>query len=340
MRWNAALFALGTACSLVACSKAALADGSAEKVRLSFVRGDGAEACFAQRDLEARVKERLGRDPFASDADTSIEAFVTRGEHGYTARLFVRSGGAPSGAREIASEAADCAPLEAAVTLAVALAIDPEAALRATPAPPIVVPPRHDPPAIVETAAPRIVVPLPPIETPRAPPPPATWHLAIAPGFATTVGLIPGFAPGLSLATELRRGPGVVRAVALWFPEERTSDGGYGFGLAAGELDGCVEPWRGDSTAIALCGGVVGGAIHAVPFVHVPTEPGERGLFAFDAGARLELAIAPPFTGALAAEALVPVAHYRFLVEGLPRAVYEQAPVAGIASISLGVSFP
>ncbi|MEM9196195.1 MAG: hypothetical protein AAGF12_43935, partial [Myxococcota bacterium] len=97
-----------------------------------WVRGAGAEACASTASLQVEVAERLGRDPFQPPITQHIEGIVRRSEGTFVATLYNRDPeGALVGEREFRSEAEDCDGLAAAVVLAVALAIDPEAALTA-----------------------------------------------------------------------------------------------------------------------------------------------------------------------------------------------------------------
>ncbi|MEO7094648.1 MAG: hypothetical protein ABI175_15430, partial [Polyangiales bacterium] len=107
---------------------------TAPTVRLSWVRAQGAEGCIDRDTLARDVSARLGRDAFAGAPQRSIEGIVAREGKRWVARLYVRDpAGVLVGDREIASDAADYSALGGAVTLAVALVIDPEAALAPPP---------------------------------------------------------------------------------------------------------------------------------------------------------------------------------------------------------------
>src|SRR5262245_45543148 len=94
-----------------------------EPVRFAWVRGKGADQCASQQQIVGEVTARLGRSPFAADAARSIDAYVTRSERGFRAEIYVRGrDGALAGSRELVSEAPDCAAIESASVLAVALA--------------------------------------------------------------------------------------------------------------------------------------------------------------------------------------------------------------------------
>ena len=101
--------------------------------RLAWVRGDGAEMCPAEAELEERVTARLGRRAFSETASRVIEGTVTRHGDAWHASIRVRDArGALGGARDFDLQAPDCTALSAATTLAVVLTIDPNAPLVAS----------------------------------------------------------------------------------------------------------------------------------------------------------------------------------------------------------------
>src|SRR5262245_39685593 len=130
-------FALATGVTLLGGHARANDSETLQVVRLGWVRTEGAEGCLSERDLSERVRARLGRNPFSDDATTLIEGWVRRDGKKLRATVRVRKDGSSeaSGLRELESDELDCVALGNAVTLAVALAIDPEAAL-APPKPP------------------------------------------------------------------------------------------------------------------------------------------------------------------------------------------------------------
>jgi len=100
--------------------------------RLSWTRFPGAEACPEPGDLSADVASRLGYDPFARPTPRYfIEGRVRATADGYTASLSFRDErGNPVGEREIqTSDDQGCGALARASALAIALVVDPVAAL-------------------------------------------------------------------------------------------------------------------------------------------------------------------------------------------------------------------
>lgn len=329
----------------------ARAETGPEPVRFAWVRGDGADRCASQQQIAEQVTARLGKSPFAADASRSIEAIVTGSARRLKARIFVRGkDGALLGSRELTSEAADCASLEAASVLAIALAIDPEAAMR-PPAPPPRPPP---PPPVVRlpaTPPPLPALPLPPAEPMAAPLPAALappviereglGNSGIALRGGAGFGLLPGPAPAVSLAAHVGVArPVQITAEAMWLPETRTSDARFGFGLAALSLGACFVPVRAPAVDLAACAAVWGGAIHAVVYDLQPAAPGDYGWAAASATPRLRVRLGGRLHAEVGAHLIVPINRRSFAVRGWADPVFQQAPVTVLTFAGLGVHFP
>ena len=315
-----------------------------EPVRFSWVRGEGAEGCADQQRIAEQVSARLGKSPFSAEAPRSIEAVVSRAEHGYRAVIFVRGDGAsPVGTREIASEAVGCASIEAASVLAIALAIDPDAALR---------PPEPPPPAPLPPA-PAAPLPAPPLPTPFVMAPrPIAPPLPVAPrdrigasGLSLRVGagfgLLPHITPGVALAGHVSLSARVdLAAEALWMPEARTDDARFSFGLTALSLGACFVPVRADSVDLAACAAIWGGALHAVVFDLQPASPGDYPWVAASAAPRLRVRLGPHVHLEAGAHLLFPITRPPFTVSGWKDPVFRQSPVTGLPFVGLGANFP
>lgn len=336
------------------CASPSRADARGEAVRLSWVRGPGAEACSSEAALAGRVAARLGRDPFSDRAARSIEGLVVRKDDRFSARIYVRDDkGALLGVRELDDASPTCSALDEAVTLAVALAIDPEAALQPPPPTPVEPPPPAAPPAapsapsIAPAALPSIAPAAPSIAPAARPAPSRAAPAPSAPAYGVATvrallgfGLLPRSAAGVASSAEV--GAGRLRATAglLWFPEARTSNEAFGFGLAAGALGGCFDAHRAPAVRLGLCAGAMGGAIHAVTYEVAPTNPGDHPWAALSLSGRLEVQPVGPLTLHLGLEALGLLVRHRFFVIGRPGTVFEQPPVGAIASAGVGVTFP
>jgi len=184
------------------------------RVRLAYARGPGTEKCPDERDLRNGVAARLGRDPFDDHADRMVTARVSRVRKILRARIEVHGpAGELYGERDLSSKDKDCAELAEATELAIAIAIDPLAAM-STPKPIATeAPPPAPPPAAVEEphpAPPPVVAPAPTPPPPRpAPPAPAPPHLQFHAegGPVGSLGAAPQAAVGGRLLLGVRRAP-------------------------------------------------------------------------------------------------------------------------------------
>ena len=126
------------------------------RVVLDYRRQAGAERCPTKPELEAQVRQILGRPPFVPKGPRTVRC-VLRGEGGGLAarvQLLDSRSGRVLGVRELSGTGPGCEELGGAVALAIALAIDPLAR-----------PPRP-PPAATVTATPPM--PLPATRPPAA----------------------------------------------------------------------------------------------------------------------------------------------------------------------------
>ena len=192
-----------------------LAQPAPAPVRFAWVRGRDAGSCSSQRQVEDKVAARLGRDPFSTghaEAKRTIDVYVTRSEDGFRAEIFVRDqDGQLEGSRELTSSARDCAPIELASVLAVALVIDPDADSRPPVPKPMPAPARPVEALSNAVAGPSRPPPFPGVPLPRPPPPPsmveapkpstALGSLGAALHADLGLGLLPRVAAGVSLAT-------------------------------------------------------------------------------------------------------------------------------------------
>ncbi len=292
--------------SLASLSMAGTAAGAQEtgRFRYAWARDEGAERCPDGPTIARDVARRLGRDPFVTVSGApSIEAMVRREGSSWVARLVVRdAGGGLVGTREFTSTSADCTAIASAVTLGVALSIDPEAALR---------PPPTEAPPTAQRVTPPDVSPA------RITPPTPWWRRASASARVSVMaGLLPGAGVGLSLGAEggplplLRVGAGM-----SFFPESATTSGAYAFGLATGWVTACLEPWRGVRAALGFCARVDVGALQAVVMRGIPLGAGQQVWGAVTLAPRLRLHIAGPIAAELGVEAMVPFARHRFNVD-------------------------
>jgi hypothetical protein len=342
LRW---VFVAMFAATSFASVPAARALPGPDPVRLAWVRGRGADACANERQIAAQVIARLGRDPFRADAGRSIDVYVTHSDAGWLSEIFVRSeGGALEGSRTLASEASSCAGIEAASALAIALAIDPEAAARPETA--RAAPPPKPPPPL--TAAPTPLAPSPPPVPPPLPPPtipivdraPQLGSSGMALRAAIGFGVLPRAAAGLSLASHW----GVTSSLqitgeALWMPEARTSDGRFAFGLTAFALGGCLTLAKGRTVDLAACAALWGGALHSVVYALTPTAPGDLAWAGASLSPRVRVRIAGPLHLELGAHVLAPIIRRPFTVTEQDVQVFRQTAVTLLPFVGLGANF-
>jgi hypothetical protein len=336
-------------------ANASRADTAApESFRLVWVRGERTESCEDGSAIARRVSARLGREVFTESAPRSIEGVIQHeGEH-WAAHVYVRDEkGKLTGSREIVNAGPDCASLDAAVALAIALAIDPEAALR----PPSSTVPAPAPALALASAPASALVCPPPPPLPKPPPPcplekacpelpsptPSRGTESIALTFRGLVaaGLLPGASPGIALSADVP----TYRALhgsagVLFLPERKDPTGGFGFGLTAAWLGPCVEPLRGSRGALAACAKLSLGAIHSLVYKLVPTAPGD----VFWAGGSLllegRLRIVGPLVAEAGAELFFPITQEAFSIQGQPTNVFQENTAAGLGFVGLGVSVP
>ena len=361
--WRDWRLGLSLAIGLLPVDRVAQADtATAAPVRLEWIRARGAEACLARADIEERVSARLGRPVFSDAARGTIEGFVQREGETWVAHILARDeSGRVTGSRDLTNNAPDCSGLDAAVTLAVALVIDPEAALR----PPSSAPPRPLPvrlPVAVPPAPP--LPPAPPFPTPAAPPPPPPAECPVerpcpraesvpearslpkatlGGRVLVASGLLPGAAAGFAVAAEVPLTRWIdVTTGAFFLPEERTSNSEFGFGLTAAWLGACAVPWRARAprVTLSLCGDLGLGAIHSVVYAFLPTNPGDRVWAGATASGQLRVRIAGPVALEAGAALVVPLIRQPFVVQGEGTAVFQESSAAAVGFGGVGLSIP
>lgn len=165
----------------------------------------GAESCIPTQNLARAVEERLARRVFvsAAQADVSVEGHIEKKAKpsGWHAVITIRDAkGALLGTRELDRQEASCDSMNEPLALVIAVMIDPDAAMKPTPA----APPPPPPPT----------PPLPPPD-PVAPPPPSNpdgqypggitkrekdpWRAEGDAIFAMSAGLTPQLAAGFGV---------------------------------------------------------------------------------------------------------------------------------------------
>lgn len=330
---------------------AAAAPARAETPRrssLSWVRLEGAEACVSTQALARAVEERLGRAAFVppSEADVSVEGRVERGKPVRGAPLFrahleVRDPrGALLGTR-VLEAVGSCDALTRPVALALAVMIDPAAALGGKP------PPAPPPPAPPPPAAPGSVVlvtqPAPAQRKRRE-----EWRFETTAAFAVAAGLVPGLGAGLVGATALRTPLVPLSAGATLtyvFENGRSAAGAPGttLGVSLLRVGGHLCPLELERGVFV--GSLCGGAGLDVLFHRArPSASGAEASFSVDLGAvaRLTARLFGPFAAGLGATLLVPLVRddLGFADAAGFHGAFRLSPVGGVLDAGLGARIP
>lgn len=96
------------------------------QARLRYERSAAAAACVDESGMRDAVAARLGYDPFVADAAEGVAIALDRRGGQWQAHIVLEDGArAKKGARSLSSREKSCDELVSAVSLAVALAIDP-----------------------------------------------------------------------------------------------------------------------------------------------------------------------------------------------------------------------
>jgi hypothetical protein len=327
---------------------------------LAWVRDEGAEGCPTGRELEKDVAQRLGRSPFDPTALRSIEIRVERTATGFRSRVLVRGAdGAVLGRRMLSSDEPTCASLFSATALAVALLIDPDAALRGSGTTPV-----------AEFVAPEPAPPPPP-SPPKAPGPPAPVAESKKPARARgevassallgafALGIVPGSTAGAGLHIAGRPTPHWGWAVTALYltPSEALEEGvSLSVGLTGAGAFATFRPLA-QGASLSLEAGPWIGALQArvlpatgalstdQPSGVVPSSPGDLLFLAVSAGAGLEAHVTPAVFITVRALLLAPLIRHQMTISESSRSgtnqaeLWTQPPVGGLFSTGVGLSF-
>ncbi len=353
-RWRAVVAALSLALVMPAASLRA-APAAGRVVKLVYARAPEAARCPGQDEIERQVRARLGYEPFAPDASSTLRASIRTAGRGLQARIELRGpDGKVEGVREIDSPEGDCDELTASVAFAVSMAIDPLAAVRAPasarpqPSPPVPArpesssrastalssssPARVSPPASASSAAPpsRVVPAASSAPVPSARP----TTLAVSGGVLIVSGQAPDLSAGLSLGFDARRSWAslAIEARFLSATKEIATDRGISSSLTAGVLVPCVYVRRLFGCAVGMLG-LMQGKDYGVETVHR-----DRLLFAA-AGGRvgLHVVLDEPLWVRVSGELLVNLTPATLTLNRQP--AWSSPLLTGVAGLILGVSF-
>ena len=328
--------------------------------RLVWVRGERTESCAGAAAIMQGVSQRLGKNVFSESALRSIEAVLQHEGDLWEVHIYVRDAdGKLNGSRILTSRTPTCASIEAAATLAIALAIDPEAAFRPppptspSPSAPAPAPTPAPTPAPAPAPAPALAPPLPPpphcpVERPCPPPsssppfPPPSSVGSVSLRAVVAFGLLPATSPGLALSADVPAYRWLhASAGVLYLPEQRTpATPDVAFGMTAAWLGACARPWDSSRASLSLCAAAMAGGIHSVVYALEPDSPGERPWAGASLDATLRVRLVGPLEAELGADLVFPITRYPFAVSPQFPNLFQQSLPAGVLFLGVGMSFP
>jgi len=337
-RRHAVALVLVLACVSGFTARPAIADSS-RTVSLSWVELPGAEGCGGAPAIAREVEGWLGRHALVSpsQADLSIEG---RAEHSvesgrWRALVELRDvGGLVLGTRELTSDAPDCGPLRDAAALAIALMIDPDAALH-----PVALTPRAQPPIVLtrtETVPP----------APRATPIP--WKVASSLEAVLGFGVLPAPAAGVQVGLSVK----APRAWAVelfgrdYVSQRRFAAAGASVHLASTSGGAAICALHLESSrglAFDLC---AGGELAAVESDSEGFSVGQSNtvlVFRLLASSHISVPLGGPFAVRVGGElgiALVRDDFVYYEAAGAPRDLFDPGLVAAHADLGLLLSVP
>ncbi|HVT10238.1 MAG TPA: hypothetical protein VHO67_22415 [Polyangia bacterium] len=262
----------------------ATAHAGESAVHLVYMRGAGAERCPSQAELQQGVIARLGRDPFWGGGARPVWLTISRSGAELVATIAVQAeDGGPAQVRAVTSRRHECAELAAAVELALAIAIDPDAALGVSPAAP------SDSPERVERASRPARLPDPAAGASESP-----TRVTSTPGRTAAAGDASGYGwfAGAALLVSSGSAPALSAGVALdvgarrrdWslmlegradYPSEAPMRNGAG-AVAASPVLAAVVPCRHlrwFAGCLVAAAGMLFGSARGVPDAHVDVTP-------------------------------------------------------------------
>ncbi len=320
--------------------------------RLSWVRAEGAERCPDAAALEARIRTRMGRDPFHAGPVRIIEGVVRlqRGQT-FSAHITLRDAdGNLLGARDLTSNGLDCSGLVSAAAVTIALSLSSAMDEATTPASDETVPApasaTFDPLRVLDTEgldpsraarATRLVPSVAVARTRRLPWP--ALHDSI--GVTFHAGLLPLAGAGVALGTEMRlsRFFGVALSFTHLPVQQITQDNGtYSFGMTYAEIDACIDLLGERTATLGTCVGLASGGLEGVFVGSQIASTGERFWLGAAFRLRATVPLYGPLEAALNVELIAPLlGTLLILPDGSD---FRQSPVAAVTSLGLGVRFP
>jgi len=336
--------------SLVA--SVARAANDTDNYRLVWIRGANAADCPEQSVVEGQVRLRLGRDPFVLDANRVIPVRVSSDGTSWHVHLAVQDNiGTALGQRVLDVNADNCEEVVTAVSLAIALAIDPNVSLEAKPpeASAAAFPAQERQLAGQPRATLRdFTVPYQHPHEVQAPAmiqagvrrDPYQYELTLRAVGAS--GLLPRFAGGTTVMGAFGRN-GARLMLALTYLPESTRDARFSFGLAAASGGVCGDTMRSRLVATTLCGEFALGAIHSVVHQLEPLHPGDRLTAAIGLGPKIGWHAWAPLFFEVGVSAWLGLVRPKFTLvnaDSTSTTVFQSRGLSGIGFVGVGVTAP
>ena len=312
------------------------------------VERSAAESCPDEGALRAEVDRRLGRSSFAPEAPLAVVVRYRPASRGLRrASVTVREGSSAESHRELAQEGPGCEALTEAVELAIALLIDPDAALRPpTPPPP---PGAATCPEVPVAQCPECAAcPSPPVAPPVVPavaPAVAPARRALpSPWVALTGGVVVGVVPAPALSLGLTVMVPFAQRWSLdlgasFVPAVTTRDGNAGVGRTVARAGVCLDT-AASVTQFGGCAGVLAGVLQLSALALEPVAPGDRAWVGAAAEAHVRLLPSDRWVISVQARAVAPLLTWAPRVEGASAPSFAPPPVAFEADVAVGVRLP
>jgi hypothetical protein len=319
---------------------------------LSFVRGVGAESCPSRHELEREVSTRLGRSPFDQNAERSIEIVAEHGPDGYRSVVSAMDrDGKLLGRRTLVSDDDNCTSIFSATALAVALLVDPEAALsrdssaneavgrfeldEASAPPPL-------PPSNAISPAPA------PAPAPQPPAPSSAPSVREIPAATTgaeavvTFGMVPAVSPGVGIFTEGFLGGSWGFALSgLYVAKASVTEGETVLDVSLTTFGGALtlSPLTRRSFRLVTDAGLFAGALHVGVRGARAIDSGDHLYVALALGVRAEATVINGLFLTARLGATVPFLARGLTVEGEEEPIWREPPIGGQASVGAGWAF-
>jgi hypothetical protein len=286
-------------------------------IALTWTQAPGGSACIDRPGLVHKLEATVGghRMRAVDQADTAIHGTVgpTPDGLGWLAVIEARHGEGPTFQRRLSTEGLDCHALDEAIIVVVALLVDS-----------------------AESEA-------PPLKLPSRP---QASSVSVGVGGAIAIGMLPGVAFGVGLASDIRIGS--FWPVDLWtdlWPTSDTLRGGAGarFGAWTAGLGLCPLDLAGPSWVLFACAGATGGEIISSGVGLDVSTSHTRGYAQGELRVGGRLRLAGPLFLAADLGAGVPLARdtYSYTqASGAPDEVFRTAPVVPFGHLAVEVRGP